>query len=64
MARAKQTAAEQSAEPEKKYRGKELLRSASGIERDILSIILKPQKLYTPSEAEKLKQKYLNKEVK
>lgn len=64
MARTKQTAAEQPAESEKKYRGKELLRSASGIEHDIFSIILKPQKLYTPSEAEMLKQKYLNKEVK
>ena len=64
MARVKQAAVEQSADPEIKYKGKELLRSATGIEHDILSVILDPQKRYTLTEVKNHKQKYLNKEVK
>lgn len=55
-------AAVESSEP--RYRAKELIRSAKGFNKDILSRILDNTKTYTQTEADGLVEKYLSKEVK
>ncbi|MEA4827065.1 MAG: hypothetical protein VB130_10585 [Clostridium sp.] len=49
---------------EAKFKGKELIRSSKGIDKDVLSVVLKPDELYTEKEASKLIKDFMKKEVK
>ncbi|MEG0018881.1 MAG: hypothetical protein RR724_09135 [Hydrogenoanaerobacterium sp.] len=46
-----------------KYKGNELIRAAQGTNKDILRVVLKPHELYTETQAIKLLNKFLSKEV-
>lgn len=43
------------------FKGSELIRAASGVTRDILSIVLTPEERYTESDANKKLEAYLQK---
>lgn len=45
------------------YPGRELIRAAKGVNRDLLSTFLEPEKLYTEAQANTLIEQALNKEV-
>lgn len=45
------------------FRGSELMKAASGTARDVLTVVLKPDRLYTGEETEQLTNKFLNKEA-
>lgn len=46
-----------------KYRGSELMKAASGVQRDVLNVVLSPDRLYSADEATALSNQFLNKEV-
>ncbi|MEG1761664.1 MAG: hypothetical protein RR115_07815 [Hydrogenoanaerobacterium sp.] len=46
-----------------KYKGNELIRAAQGTNKDILRVVLKRDELYTETQAIKLLNKFLSKEV-
>lgn len=48
---------------EAKFKGKELIRSSSGTDKDILTVLLEPDKLYTEKEIQKLVKDFTKKEV-
>lgn len=45
------------------FTGLQLTRAATGINRDILAVVLEPDKQYTESDAKKLINKFMKKEV-
>lgn len=45
------------------FTGLQLTRTSTGINRDVLAVVLAPDKQYTESEAKKLINKFLKKEV-
>lgn len=46
------------------FRGSEIIRVASGIDKDVLSIILKPDEMYTKEEYTKLLEAFMKREIK
>jgi hypothetical protein len=48
---------------EPRFTGLQLTRTATGINRDILAVVLTPDKQYTESDAKKLINKFMKKEV-
>lgn len=55
------TAKKKTAAPQ--YPGRELIRAAKGVNRDLLSTLLEPEKLYTEAQVNALIEQALNKEV-
>lgn len=55
---------EKAAAVDPKYKGRELIRSADGSTKDILTVILSPDRGYSAEEAKKLADRFLQKEVK
>lgn len=49
---------------EAKFKGSELIRSSKGIDKDVLSVVINPEELYTEKEVEKLIKDFMKKEVK
>lgn len=46
-----------------RFKGRELVRAAKGVNRDLLSVLLEPEGMYTQKEAEKILEKALSKGV-
>ncbi len=55
------TAKKKAAAPQ--YPGRELIRAAKGVNRDLLAVLLEPEKLYTEAQANALIEQALNREV-
>ena len=51
------------ASEEPRFKGRELARAAKGVNRDLLSVLLEPEGMYTQKEAEKILEKALSKGV-
>lgn len=49
--------------PEIKYKGRELIRSTDGTAKDILRVVLSPNKEYSVEDVKRLIDKFLKKEV-
>ncbi|EYE88269.1 hypothetical protein Q428_08700 [Fervidicella metallireducens AeB] len=49
---------------EPKFKGKELIRASKGTDKDILTVLLEPDKLYTEKEVQKLVKDFTKMEVK
>lgn len=58
------TEKEKATATEPKYKGRELIRSADGSAKDILTVVLSPDREYSAEEAKRLADQFLKKEVK
>lgn len=56
--------AEKTSISEPRFKGRELIRNSDGTAKDVLSVVLQPDKEYSTTEANKLVDQFLKKEVK